>query len=245
MITLAALALIIQTAVPMVVIPAGHYQPLYGHRGDAPTPVQAFRMDRDPVTRGAFSNFVRKYPEWRRSQVRPLFAERSGYLSDWSDDLDTGDTNPERAVSGLSWYAARAYCSARGARLPSVAEWEYAASASRTERYAARDAGFVQLILSLYATRTASHRIVSAGEENAYGLRGMHGIGWEWVDDFNSVLLSSDSRNVGELDHNLFCASAAIGAVDPTNYPAFLRYAMRAGLSGRSTLETFGFRCAS
>jgi formylglycine-generating enzyme required for sulfatase activity len=103
----------------------------------------------------------------------------------------------------------------------------------------------VQRLVSLYATRPRPLPPVDSGTVNVHGVRGLHGLAWEWVADFNSVLVSDDSRGVGGRDHDLFCASAAIGAADPTNYPAFLRYAIRAGLTGRTTLETLGFRCAA
>lgn len=230
----------------MVAIPAGTYRPLYGRAGDPPTRVAAFRLDRDAVTRGDFLAFVHAHPQWRRGLVRPLFADRGAYLADWRGDLDAGAADDlRRPVAGVSWFAARAYCAAQGKRLPTVAEWEYAAAADATRRDAARDASFVQGLVSLYATRPRPLPPVEGGAVNAYGVRGLHGLAWEWVADFNSVLVSDDSRGVGGRDHRLFCASAAIGAPDPTNYPAFLRYALRAGLTGRSTLATLGFRCAA
>jgi formylglycine-generating enzyme required for sulfatase activity len=230
----------------MVRLPAGTYRPLYGRPGDPAARVAAFRLDRDPVTRADFLAFVRARPQWRRSAVRPLFAARDGYLADWVADLDAGDAAAlRRPVTGVSWFAARAYCAAAGKRLPTVAEWEYAAAASETARDATHDPGFVQQLVSLYASRPRPLPAASTGLRNAYGVRGLHGLVWEWVDDFNSVLVSDDSRGVGGRDHDLYCASAAIGAVDPSNYPAFLRYAVRAGLTGRSTTSSLGFRCAS
>ena len=230
----------------MVAIPAGTYRPLYGRPSDPPARVAAFRLDRDPVTRGDFLAFVRDEPRWRRSAVRPLFADRADYLADWRGDLDAGDASDlRRPVTGVSWFAARAYCAAQGKRLPSVAEWEYAAAASETRYDAARDGAFVQHLVSLYASRPRPLPPVDGAAANAYGVRGLHGLAWEWVADFNSVLVSDDSRGVGGRDHDLFCASAAIGAADPSNYPAFLRYAVRAGLTGRTTMTTLGFRCAA
>lgn len=72
----------------------------------------------------------------------------------------------------------------------------------------------------------------------------MHLVPWEWVLDFNSVILSSDSRGIGATDIDMFCASAAINATDRSNYPAFLRYAFRSALTGRTTVNSLGFRCA-
>lgn len=240
-----AALLLLQATAPTVAIPAGSYTPLYGSVGDAPMHVDAFRLDRDPVSRGAYLEFVRRNPQWRRSAVRPVYASRA-YLADWRDDFDAGNEQElGRPVSGVSWFAARAFCSSHGGRLPRMAEWEYVASANANKRDAARDPRFVQALVSLYATRSTPRPQAAVADVNAFGVRGLHGVGWEWVEDFNSVLVSDDSRGIGAADHDMFCASAAIGAVDPRNYPAFLRHAVRAGLNGRSTLGTLGFRCAA
>lgn len=231
---------------PMVTLPAGSYRPLYGRPNDPPARVAGFRLDRDPVTRGEFLAFVAREPKWRRSAVRPTFADRARYLAAWKGDLGAGDAEDlRRPVTGVSWFAARAYCAAQGKRLPTVAEWEYAAAASRTRRDAARESAFVSHLMTLYASRTMPAPRVETAEVNAFGLRGMHDLAWEWVEDFNSVIASDDSRGVGGRDHDLFCASAAIGAADPTNYPAFLRYAVRAGATARSAMDAMGFRCAA
>jgi formylglycine-generating enzyme required for sulfatase activity len=239
------------TASAMARIPAGSYRPLYGRRGDPRVRVASFSLDREPVTEGDFLAFVRAHPAWRRSAVRPLFAER-GYLASWRGDLEPGDaTDLRRPLTEISWYAAKAYCAAQGKRLPTTDEWEYAAAASETRPDAAREPGFVRRLLELYAGRAhGALPPVGGGFRNVYGVRDLHGLAWEWTLDFNGVLVSDDSREsgsgvTGERDHALFCASAAIGAADPTNYPAFMRYAFRAGLTGRSTIRTLGFRCAS
>lgn len=234
----------------MVRIPAGSYLPLYGVAGEPRVPVRSFRLDRDPATRGEYLAFLRANPAWRRSRVRAVFADRAAYLADWRGDLEPGDADDlRRPVTNLSWFAAKAYCEWRGGRLPTVHEWEYAAAASATRVDAARDPAFVRLLLERYASRPRPLPPVGtgavAGTANRLGVRGMHGLVWEWTDDFNSVLVSDDSRGVGGRDHALFCASAAIGATDPGNYPAFLRYAVRAAQTGRAAGDFSGVRCAA
>jgi formylglycine-generating enzyme required for sulfatase activity len=234
----------------MAGIPAGHYVPLNGGLGERNVRVDAFALDREPVSRGEFLAFVRAHPGWRRDRVRPLFAA-SGYLADWTSALDAGTAaDLRRPVTSVSWFAARAYCAAQGKRLPTVDEWEYAAQASATRRDASQDPAFRRRILDLYTSRRAdAFPPVGSGPRNVYGVRDLHESAWEWTEDFNGVLVPDDSRDtgsgVGARDHQLFCASAAIGAADPSNYPAFLRYAFRASLTARSTLRTLGFRCAS
>ena len=230
----------------MVRLPAGTYRPLYGQRGTDVVAVKSFQLDRDAVTRGAFLAFLREEPRWRRDAVAPLYADRRSYLADWRDVLDAGDADDlRRPVTGVSWFAARAYCASLGKRLPTVHEWEYAAAASETRRDATGDPAFIQRLVSLYAGRPRPLPPVGAGFVNVYGVRGLHGLAWEWVADFNGVLVSDDSRGVGGRDHDAFCASAAIGALDPANYAAFLRFAFRSGLTGRSAAGSLGFRCAA
>jgi formylglycine-generating enzyme required for sulfatase activity len=231
----------------MARLAAGRYLPLYD-AGRGRVAVAGFALDRLPVTRGEFLAFVRAQPGWRRSRVKPVFADRR-YLADWAADLDAGPAL-SAPVTSVSWYAAKAYCTAQGKRLPTVDEWEYAAAADERRTDAARDGEFVRRLLDLaVAPRPFPLAPVGSHFRNAYGIGDLHGAAWEWTLDFNSVLVSDDSRGTGaggaERDHRLFCASAALGATDPSNYPAFLRYAVRAGLTGRSTTSSLGFRCAS
>jgi formylglycine-generating enzyme required for sulfatase activity len=79
---------------------------------------------------------------------------------------------------------------------------------------------------------------------NLYGDYDLHGLVWEWTLDFNNLLVSEDSRATGGRDHSLFCAAGVIGARDPADYPAFMRYGVRAALEGRTTAGSLGFRCA-
>lgn len=233
-------------AAAMVRIPAGSYRPLYGTKGATEVKVKAFRLDERAVTRGEFQAFIAANPRWARGRVAGVFADGATYLSDWRAPLDAGSADDlRRPVVNVSWFAARAYCRSQGKRLPTVHEWEFAAAASDRQRDATRDPAFVQALVSRYATRPRILPAAEAAPRNAYGVRGLHGMAWEWVEDFNSVIVSDDSRGVGDREHAAYCASAAIGAVDPNNYPAFLRFAVRAGLSGRSTMQTLGFRCAA
>ncbi len=237
----------------MARIPAGSYEPLYD-LGEGPVRVNAFRIDRVPVTRGQFLAFVREHPAWGRDSVRKLFAD-DRYLIGWAGALDTSDSSAEgrddtlamnRPVTEVSWFAAAAYCSAQNKRLPTVDEWEYVAAANATERDASRDPATTNTILASY-TRPRSDRpeVVGTTPANAYGVRDLHGVVWEWTEDFNSVLVSDDSRGTSARDQQLFCAAGAVGATNVTNYPAFLRYAVRAGLQGRTTMSALGFRCAA
>ncbi|HEX6632293.1 MAG TPA: formylglycine-generating enzyme family protein [Gemmatimonadaceae bacterium] len=226
-------------------IPGGSFQPLFD-RGAGRVTVHPFSLDRLPVTRGDFLAFVAANPEWRRDRVRPVLAD-DGYLAGWPGALDAGRGDDlRRPVVEVSWFAARAYCAWRGGRLPTTDEWELAAAASPSSRNASGDRIEQQRLLELY-TRPRPRPLPPVGgtAPNAYGVRDLHGVTWEWTRDFNSVLMSDDSRGTAAREVDLYCAAGAVGATDPRNYPAFLRYALRGGLDARSTLGSLGFRCAA
>jgi formylglycine-generating enzyme required for sulfatase activity len=220
----------------MVSIPSGSYVPLYTMKGMERVTISRFALDSEPVTRGEFLEFVRRHPEWRRSAIGSAAADR-GYLTDWSSDLSAGSaTDLRRPVTGVSRNAAIAYCSSKSKRLPTVDEWEYAAAASENSRNASRDRKFISRILGMYTSRSTRALQVGTGFRNVYGVRDMHELGWEWT---------ADSEQHLDQKHHMNCASAAIGAPDPSNYPAFMRYAVRSGLQSRTTLKNLGFRCAA
>ena len=77
-----------------------------------------------------------------------------------------------------------------------------------------------------------------------WGVYDMHGLVWEWVEDFNSVFVSGDNRRDGEDLKNMFCGAGSFSAEDKANYAAFMRYALRSSLKGAYTTENLGFRCA-
>lgn len=231
----------------MVRIPAGRFTPLFGST-DGEVAVSAFRLDRHPVTVAEFAAFVEAYPAWRRGKVKRVFADE-GYLRGWHEDLDPGFAGPDdarRPVTDVSWFAARAYCEARGARLPTLDEWEFAAAASEDRPDAFRDAEFNQRLLELYTRPRPQAPVVGTTFENWYGVHDLHGVVWEWVEDFTSVLLSGAGReDAAGTDRKLFCAAGSVGATDTGNYAAFLRYAFRAKLRGAYTGARMGFRCAA
>ncbi len=67
---------------------------------------------------------------------------------------------------------------------------------------------------------------------------------WEWVHDFNSVILINTDAEGGGLEELLYCGATSANAIDPADYIAFLRFAFRNTLDANYTMIKLGFRCA-
>jgi formylglycine-generating enzyme required for sulfatase activity len=220
----------------MATLPGGTYRAVTVKASEPTREVPSFRMVRTPVTNEAFLRFVRLHPAWQRDRVSRLVADER-YLGQWAGPLSLGPEAPPQApVVGVSWFAAGAFCAARGTRLPSEAEWELAAAASPTGRDGRRDPAWRQTVLDWYGRPNPSRLSdVGQGVANIWGIHDLHGLVWEWVSDFGaSMLVGKDAR---------LCGGGAFGAADPLDYPAFLRAAFRSSLEGRTTTVNLGFRC--
>lgn len=228
----------------MVRLKGSRYIPLYGREGTV-VAVEDFDLDVYPVTNKDYMDFVKKYPQWQKSNTKKLFADGS-YLSNWKNDLQIKDSeNPNSPATYVSWFAAKAYCECQGKRLPTMDEWEYAAMADETVKDARIKKSFNEQILSWYESSRTNENEIGEHPKNFWGVHDLHGLVWEWTADFNSVLISGESRKDNENDNNLFCGSAAIGATDLMNYAAFMRYALRGSVKANYALKNLGFRCAN
>jgi formylglycine-generating enzyme required for sulfatase activity len=224
----------------------GTYRPLYPPSpAEAEVQVKAFLLDRLPVTNGDFVAFVRAHPEWQRDRIPRVFADE-GYLSHWSGPAELGVEADERQpVVRVSWFAAKAYCASRGARLPTEAEWELAAAASRTRADGRTDPAWREQILAWYSRPNPERLpVVGTTPPNYWGVHDLHGLVWEWVLDFNAAMLTTDARRTGDKDPLTFCGGGAVNATDKANYPSFMRIAFRSSLRAGYTTHNLGFRCA-
>jgi len=207
--------------------------------------VQAFDLDRTPVTNADYARFVTRYAEWRRDCVARVFADQ-GYLRHWRDAASPGAAIARQPVTQVSWFAAKAYCEAQGARLPTWYEWERVSAASATRADARDDPAWRQAILDWYA-RPAGQPLPDAGrtQPNYFGVRDVHGVVWEWVLDLGSMMVSADNREQGDPDLKKFCGSGALSLEQKENYAMLMRIATLSSMQASFTSSTMGFRCAT
>ncbi len=221
----------------MALVPAGLFRPLLAAENEAAVRVNAFRLDRYAVTHAEFHRFTIEHPEWRPGRPARILADRN-YLRDWS-----GNGPPaalaRTPVVNVSWFAARAYCAARGKRLPFTAEWELAAAAPDA---AAPRTPMSARILEWYGRPNLAAPVGSV-YRNVHGVYDLHGSVWEWTEDFTAATLDRDSRDSGQGE--AFCGGGANAARARDDYASFMRYALRSSLKARYAARNLGFRCAA
>lgn len=207
--------------------------------------IAPFALMRKPVTNADFLAFVQGNPQWRRDRVATVLAEPR-YLSHWESATSLGPgALPQQPVTQVSWFAATAYCESIGARLPTWSEWEYAAAADETRRDARQDPAWRERILAWYS-KPSNKALPRAGLQtpNVYGVQDLHGLVWEWTEDYSALLVSADNRDQGDPDKTEFCGAAALSMDDRENYAVMMRVAMLSSLEGRDVTANLGFRCA-
>ena len=231
-----------------VAVPAGRFESALQQSAtpgvSVPVDIAAFALRASPVTAGEYLAFVLAHPEWQRGQVARVFADES-YLIDWRSPQQLSSAQAAaRPVTHVSWFAAKAFCESEGARLPTWLEWEYAAAADQTRRDARKDPQWRQRILAWYERPSSVALPPVGGPPNVYGVRDLHGLIWEWVEDFNSLFIAADSRTQGDPEKLKFCGAGAIGLIDRDNYAILMRVALLSSLSAADTTGNLGFRCA-
>jgi sulfatase modifying factor 1 len=230
-------------AADYVQVRAGTLRSVLANDADrTPAPVAPFAMRVTPVTQGEYKRFVAAHPEWQRDHVARTFAD-SGYLRDWRTPFAPDEAAEQQPVTGVSWFAAQAFCESEDARLPTWMEWEYTAAADATRFDARTDPAWRAEILSWYSRPASNAPRPVGGPANAYGVRDLHGLLWEWVDDFNALLVSPDSRSNDDPDKLKFCGAGAISLQDRENYAVLMRIALLSSLNASDSTSSLGFRC--
>jgi formylglycine-generating enzyme required for sulfatase activity len=155
-----------------------------------------------------------------------------------------GDTYP---VESVDWNTARQFCHAIGGRLPTEAEWEYAARAGTTSRFTCGDDIACVTNIAWYHTNSnigagwQKHQ-VGTRQCNAWGLCDMIGNVFEWVEDCWHATYDS-APSTGLPPWTTGCTNTsriARGGGFGTNLP---RVSMRVEMTDLAGVSFLGFRC--
>jgi len=129
------------------------------------------------------------------------------------------DSRGDWPVNWVKWHGAEAFAAWYDARLPTEAEWEYAAGVGGTVEFATADGVVTQDVANYNGDRPAvfnpdGHVVaVKTYAPNAWGLYEMSGNVWEWCDDWYDPEYyrtgpAADPRNTQGMDPEMARGSA-------------------------------------
>jgi formylglycine-generating enzyme required for sulfatase activity len=235
--------------------------------------VSPFLLDRYEITVGRFHNFVKAYPNnlpsagdgknpnnnqqdpgWNDSWNGQLPADQSALKTSlacpggtWTDSPGGNETKP---INCVSWYLAFAFCIWDGGRLPTEAEWNYAAAggggAEGQRVYPWSNPPGSTVIDATYAVyQPASIGTVgskSTKGDARYSQADMAGNVSEWVLDWYAYPYPSTSCN----DCANFAATSdrAIRGGNYLSVPDIVKVSVRTSAPPGYTGSSLGWRCA-
>ena len=221
----------------MITIPAGTFR-MGSHEGSDEQPVHAVTIGK-PFALGKYEVTFEAYD---------AFATATGR----SEPSDSGWGRGNRPVINVSWDDATAYAAwlsqqtGKKYRLPTEAEWEYAARAGSTTKYPWGDeVGLNNANCDGCGSQWDNKQTAPVGSfvANAFGLHDMHGNVWEWVQDcYHS---SYEGAPVdGAAREQCDSSSRVLRGGSWYDFPARMRSADRLWDSASYTTYYFGFRLA-
>ncbi len=183
-----------------------------------------FWMGETPVTEGAYKRYAEAKGKSMPVHVHPVLQEKSA-----ADD--------RLAVVSVTWDEAVSYCEWAGGRLPTEAEWEFAARGGTAgTRY-----GDLEEV-AWYKKNSGGPTPVGLKQANAYGLFDMLGNVWEWTADWYG-------KDYYQADPQRDPAGPPEGMARSLRGGSWYDYGRSARASGRSKLgpgyryDAIGFRC--
>jgi formylglycine-generating enzyme len=209
-----------------------------------------FHIDRYLVTNAQFKNFIDANPEWRPNRIPPEL-DNGNYLRHWtaSTELDRRSDHP--AVN-VNWYAAVAYCRWAEKRLPSEAEWEYAARGGLNALFPWGNEPVDKTRANYFGSGLRTTSPVGTYPANRYGIFDMAGNVWEFLADEWQPYSSSPQKNPVAGDNRLLDATAFLkvktrrvirgGSFDGAPVNFWVEY--RDSHPPNDSRDFVGFRCA-
>lgn len=220
--------------------------------------IDPFHLDQFEVTVAQYAAFLNRIGTYKEACdendcVHPRF--EAGFTSYLLEE-DQGDGTfiyipltgfADYPINHVSWYGAQAYCEAMGARLPTEAEWEYAARGDDGRIYPwgndVPDEDKAVFASSSYDNLKPVDALPDG--QSPFGIYAMAGSLWEWTNDWYDEDYYSDSpRNNPRGPETTLNKVIRGGAWPDNNLADRIRSANRSNFTPDFISATVGFRCA-
>jgi formylglycine-generating enzyme required for sulfatase activity len=188
--------------------------------------------DEKPDHRVTLSEFWISKTEITNAQYRRFRSDHEG-----DDDLP---------VANINWEDAKAACESFGGRLPTEAEWEYAARAGSQTSWSF---GYDEKMLDKYAWYSENSgrkpHPVGTRKANTWGLHDLYGNVWEWVADwYGPYSFEAQKDPAGPAGLKRSQSRVLRGGSFLISSPRSFRSANRVGFLSSIKYNDVGFRCA-
>jgi serine/threonine protein kinase len=220
----------------MVLVPAGIFAMGPARRE---VHIDAFYLDRTPVTNEQFEVFVRV------TGYQPHDEGASRFLHHWRNGKPPRGEE-KHPVTYVSWLDARAYSAWAGKRLPTEAEWEKAARGTDGRKYpwGRAEPGPTH---ANFGRRDGAPMPVGSHPDGAspYGIQDLAGNVWEWCEDvldedFYATGPTHNPRNTKQTKRSQLVMRGGSWMYDASS----LRTYARVGFEAHYRFAGGGFRCA-
>ncbi len=221
--------------------------------------INSFYMDQYEVTVAQYASFLNRLGTYQQACEGfdcVLPRDRTGITSLLLAE-DQGDGKVQflpltgfgsYPINHVSWYGAKAYCEAVGARLPTEAEWEYAARGDDGRLYPWGNEAPNETRAVFNSDNFDNLKPVDAlpNGQSAFEIFGMAGSVWEWTADWYGEDYYADSPAANPTGPETGLMRVIRGGAWPFNNEADrVRAANRSSLTPDFISSTVGFRCAS
>jgi formylglycine-generating enzyme required for sulfatase activity len=198
---------------------------------------EGFWLARSEVTVGAYKSFAR--------ETATRLPEAPAFNEGWQKD--------DHPIVNVTWDDARAYCAWAGSRLPSEAEWEYAARGGHPDWFypwgkespsCAPGAPNGARFDDGAACRKAGTERVGAYGPNGFGLYDIAGNAWEWCADEWNANYSDAPSDGSAFEEGSTASRRVLRGGSWINGADYLRVSIRSRWFQSRGRDFNGFRCA-
>ena len=183
--------------------------------------------DEKPVHTVTVGNFALSQTEITNSQYCKFLNEKGNQTEGGATWLDIESSYCQIEKSGgifkpksgkgnypvieVTWYGAKAYCNWAGGRLPTEAEWKFAAKGRENYKYAGSN-NIDDVAWYGSNSGSATHEVAQK-QANAFGLYDMSGNVWEWVEDkwhsnYTDAPTNGSAWTSGSSSYRVYCGGS-------------------------------------